>query len=118
VLAPPAAAAAFAAVAAFGSFDIGAWSLPSDMIAQVHQGEMIIPAGVANLIRGGGSVTSFASGMAGAGGGAGGMQFNYSPSFQSWDTAGLQALVNRHGQIFARTVAQQLQRNPSLRGAY
>ena len=40
------------------SFDVGAWSLPSDMVAQVHAGEMIVPAGPAALMRaaaGGGS---------------------------------------------------------------
>lgn len=55
LLGPAAAAAAFAAVAAFGSFAVGAWELPSDMIAQVHKGEMIIPAATANMIRGGGT---------------------------------------------------------------
>ena len=34
------------------SFDKGAWRLLSDMIAQVHQGEMIIPAGAAVAFRG------------------------------------------------------------------
>jgi hypothetical protein len=38
------AAAGEATVAAMASFDTGSWQLPSDMIAQVHQGEMIVPA--------------------------------------------------------------------------
>jgi hypothetical protein len=38
------AAAGEATVAAVASFDTGAWQLPSDMVAQVHQGEMIVPA--------------------------------------------------------------------------
>jgi len=33
------------------SFAGGSWSLPSDMIAQVHQGEMIVPAGPASTFR-------------------------------------------------------------------
>ena len=33
------------------SFASGAWSLPSDMIAQVHQGEMIVPTGPAATFR-------------------------------------------------------------------
>ena len=33
------------------SFATGAWSLPADMIAQVHRGEMIVPAGPAAQIR-------------------------------------------------------------------
>src|SRR6202022_1731345 len=29
-----------------GALDVGAWSLPSDMLAMVHKGEMVVPAGV------------------------------------------------------------------------
>lgn len=51
------AAAGQATVLAVGaglpSFDAGAWSLPADMIAQVHKGEMIVPAGLADKVRGG-----------------------------------------------------------------
>ncbi len=53
-LAPSAGAAALAAVQAMApmaSFAVGAWELPHDMIAQVHAGEMIIPAGPAAAIR-------------------------------------------------------------------
>jgi hypothetical protein len=66
VLGPAAAgpaAAGEATVLAVGSglasFAQGAWSLPSDMIAQVHAGEMIVPSGPAQAFRdfaGGGSV--------------------------------------------------------------
>lgn len=44
-------ASVLAVGASLPSFDAGAWSLPSDMIAQVHRGEMIVPAGPAGLIR-------------------------------------------------------------------
>ena len=44
--------ATVAAVAAsIPSFDTGAWSLPRDMIAQVHAGEMIVPAAPAAIMR-------------------------------------------------------------------
>lgn len=33
------------------SFARGSWSLPSDMLAQIHKGEMIIPAKVAEVVR-------------------------------------------------------------------
>lgn len=51
ILAPIAAATAFGAVEAF---DVGAWSLPRDQLAMVHQGEMIVPSrgGVADEFRG------------------------------------------------------------------
>ncbi len=48
VLGPAAAgpaAAAEGAVAAAASFAVGSWELPSDMLANVHRGEMIVPAG-------------------------------------------------------------------------
>jgi hypothetical protein len=32
---------------ALPAFDVGSWDLPSDMIARVHKGEMIVPAGPA-----------------------------------------------------------------------
>ncbi len=38
------AAAAEGTVMAAASFAVGSWQLPSDMIAQVHKGEMIVPA--------------------------------------------------------------------------
>ena len=44
------------------SFASGAWSLPSDMIARVHQGEMIVPAGPAATFR---SMINGNSGVAG-----------------------------------------------------
>ena len=44
-------ATVLAAGAALPSFAGGAWSLPADMIAQVHQGEMIVPAAAAARIR-------------------------------------------------------------------
>jgi hypothetical protein len=44
------------------SFAGGSWSLPSDMIAQVHQGEMIVPAGPAAAFR---SMMESNSGVAG-----------------------------------------------------
>jgi hypothetical protein len=54
ILAPVAAIAAFAAVAAykaFTSFDVGSWQVPEDMPAQVHKGEMVIPATHASSLR-------------------------------------------------------------------
>lgn len=36
------------------SFDVGSNYIPHDMVAQIHKGEAIIPAGTADLMRGGG----------------------------------------------------------------
>jgi hypothetical protein len=58
ILAPAAAAVAFSAVEAFGSFDQGTNYVPSNMIAQIHEGERIIPradnAELMDALRGGG----------------------------------------------------------------
>ena len=50
----PAAGAEATVLSAGAAFDTGAWELPRDMIAAVHQGEMIIPSrgGVADEFRG------------------------------------------------------------------
>jgi hypothetical protein len=47
----PAAAGEATVLSAIPHYDTGAWSLPGDMVAQVHQGEMIIPAGPASTFR-------------------------------------------------------------------
>jgi hypothetical protein len=58
--ATPAAAAGVATgasatvLAGLPAFDIGSWSVPRTIAAFVHQGEMILPAGMAEAIRGGG----------------------------------------------------------------
>ena len=75
ILAPVAAAAAFAAVSAYegmASFDAGAWEVPHDMAASIHQGEMVVPASHAEAMRNavsasagfGGLSASIASGTA------------------------------------------------------
>lgn len=64
ILAPIAAGVAFAAVAAFDSFDVGTPYVPSTGLAMVHEGEKIVPKGVAkkwddgelNKLGGGGGV--------------------------------------------------------------
>lgn len=43
LLAPPAAATAFAAVAAYNSFEQGADFIPTNMTANIHEGERIVP---------------------------------------------------------------------------
>jgi hypothetical protein len=51
IIAPAAAAVAYGAVMAFESFDVGTPEVPRDMLAQVHQGEMIVPANQAGALR-------------------------------------------------------------------
>lgn len=44
-------ATVLAAKASLPSFAVGAWELPADMVAQVHRGEMIVPASAAGTLR-------------------------------------------------------------------
>ncbi len=106
IMAPIAAAAAFAAVMAFSSgipsFDVGAWEIPSSGLAMVHQGETIIPAGQAEAFR------------QGAGGGGMSVSLNIS----ALDGASVQAWANRNAKTLAKTLASHMQMNPSTRPAY
>jgi len=64
-LAPAAGAAAYAGSIAYegmASYDVGAWNLDSDKIAQVHQGEMIIPRTFADDLRSNGGLPGGANG--------------------------------------------------------
>lgn len=68
VLGPAAAgpaAAAMGAVTGMASFATGSWQLPSDMVAQIHQGEMIVPAAQTPWAQG---VMSHAAGAGSSGG--------------------------------------------------
>jgi hypothetical protein len=98
--APAAGLAAASSVVGTGLalFDAGAWQVPSDMLAGIHQGEMIVPArgGVADEFR------SFMAG-GGLGSGQGGrdklvtvaptMHFHNSP----YDDHGFERLLNGNG---------------------
>lgn len=108
ILAPAAAAVAFAGTAAFGSllsFDVGAWNLPTDTIARVHKGETIVPATFADGLR------SALTGQASAG------QANAQPAMQG-DTH-----FHFHGAVMdatsiAKAVTRKQNANPSMKPAY
>jgi hypothetical protein len=73
ILAPEAAAVAFAAVAAFGSglpSAAGGWEVPQDTLAMVHKNEMILPADISGGLKG----------MIGQGGGSGDLHV-FNPQF-------------------------------------
>jgi hypothetical protein len=97
LLAPAAAAAAFAAVAAFDSMTslaVGAWDVPQDMAANLHAGEMVVPA-------------NFASGLRGAMAGGSGIgpqgpsqTLNYSPRISGGGSADLSAMMRQQSAAF------------------
>lgn len=104
ILAPAAAAAAFAAVAAYSSlasFDTGSWEVPHDMVAQIHQGEMIVPRTYAESMRSNG----------GAGGGNGGssssVSATYAPTFHGAGGGDMRAQSRRDFEAMKRWTVDQ-----------
>lgn len=103
VMGPGAAAPAAAAegsVMSFASFDTGSWQLPADMIAQVHQGEMIVPAGATPWAQG---LMSHAAGGSGAGGG---VTVNHATHFniQAMDSQDVKRWFKSNGKTVMRTI--------------
>jgi hypothetical protein len=115
ILAPPAAAAAFAAVLAFGSkLPSGAggiWNVPSDTMAFIHKQESVLPANVAQPMR------DFFAGGGPAGQGSSGGD-SYAITIQAIDAqSGAQFLMNNAG-VIAQGLARELRNgNTALRGA-
>lgn len=87
-LAPEAAAAAFVAVEAFGSYAQGANVVPTDMIAQVHAGERIIPAADNSAL-----MAAVGAGRGSRGGDA--YHSTYAPTFHTYEQPSLRRLLER-----------------------
>ena len=81
------------------SFAVGAWELPRNTFAQLHQGEMVVPAGPAAGLR-----SALSGGGAGGGGGA--------THYHTWNVQASNPMD------FARQVGNIWNRNPSLRPSY
>lgn len=97
ILAPIAAGAAFAAVAAFDSFDVGTPNVPRDMLAQIHQGEAIVPARQAQKWR---------DGDLGIGGGNSQPDVHTHFHISSLDSAGVSKMMQKHSSAIGAAVAQ------------
>jgi hypothetical protein len=87
------------------SYDVGSWNIPSDQLAYVHAGEMIVPSPQAGAIR---------SGSAGLGGS--GSQTAVTININAIDTqTGAQFLKN-NAAVIASTMSSQMRNfNPNLR---
>jgi hypothetical protein len=97
------AAAAQGAVLGAASFAVGSWQLPSDMIAQVHQGEMIVPA----------AQTPWAQGlMSNAAGGStnSGITVNHATHFNisAMDSGDVKRWFKQNGRTVMRTVNESV----------
>lgn len=85
------------------SFAVGSWQLPSDMIAQVHQGEMIVPA----------AQTPWAQGLmsnAAGGAGGGGVTVNHATHFNisAMDSGDVKRWFKQNGRTVMRTVNESV----------
>ena len=127
LLAPPAAAAAFAAVAAFSAE--GGWErVPFDgALTELHKDEMVLPAGVANTVRAASSAVGAyglpsqsagwanpaqpqVASTAAASSGSGAMTMHYSPNISAIDTKGARDFLDQHGRYMVDVLSRQ-QRN-------
>ena len=105
-LAPAAAAAAVSETMSFAgliALAAGAWDLRSDMVAQLHRGEMVVPE-------------NFASGLRAAGGsfGAGDVNMNYSPTINAREPASLEQMLVTESSAMLSWLNRQM-RNGALR---
>jgi hypothetical protein len=94
--------------AGMASFATGAWELPSDMIAQVHQGEMIIPAGPAAAIRNG------SSSLGGAGGQAVNVHVTHAPVINAIDGDSIRQFYKNSEKILMRQLNDAVRRGAHL----
>jgi hypothetical protein len=88
----------------------GTWSVPADMLAVVHAGEMIIPADLSASIRGGQASV----------GGAGGAAPTFVANIQALDARSVQQLFANPSALdpLVSLITRRLAARPSLQGAY
>jgi hypothetical protein len=107
------------AIGELAMFATGAWSIPRDMVALVHAGEMILPADVAAMARSGGSVSPFAGSPASTAGQApGGTGLTLNVNVSAMDASGVAQWANANAQTLATTIARYLGNNPSTRDSF
>jgi hypothetical protein len=94
-----AAALAFSAVEAFGSAEGGQYLVPGDQLTMLHRNEMVLPAGVADRMRG---VID--------GGGGGGVSVLVNHSVNAVDADSFRTHIRRHANMIGSEVARVLKR--------
>jgi hypothetical protein len=110
VMGPAAAGPAFAGQAtvlgvasALPAFEVGSWDLPGDMIAKVHKGEMIVPAGPAAAWR-----SALDEGPIGSsfGAGSGQVTVNHAThiNVNALDGASIRKFFKNNNQLIMRTI--------------
>lgn len=100
-------------------FDEGTNYVPKDMIAGIHEGEMIIPAGEAKRIRDGMGAGGAFDGGALKGLGeqqpASNTNLNVNLTVETMDAHSFKTNINKYAGMLAKAVSDQLRLNPSLR---
>jgi hypothetical protein len=118
VLAPVAAAAAFAAVMAFDTLipsAAGGMVVGQDGLIMAHAQEMVLPASISTGLQG------MIAGNAGGGApGSGGGGITFAPQVSALDAKSVVALFNNPSIMrqFAANLSRYMDLNPSVRGAY
>jgi hypothetical protein len=98
--------------AGMAGFAVGAWEVPGDMIAQIHKGEMIVPADHAEAVRSGSTgVAPFPK----EGTSGGGQQMSVALAVHTMDAASFKRFLSDNGRELAKQVSAQWANNPSLR---
>ncbi|MDQ6867135.1 MAG: hypothetical protein M3178_01465 [Pseudomonadota bacterium] len=99
----PAAAGEATVLSVAGGLAAGAWSLPGDMLAQMHKGEMVIPAGVTPWAQG---VISGAANTPGVNT----VHVHHSTNFNvnAMDTRSVKQFFNDHGRTIMRTINESV----------
>jgi hypothetical protein len=111
-LAPPAAAAAFAAVMAYDtltSAEGGQWQVPGrEQLTMLHRNEMVLPAHLADGVRGA------VAGRGGASDAVGDVHLHYGPTIHSQDSKNLDDMLRDQGSTMLAWVNARI-RDRSLR---
>lgn len=106
-------AAVYAAAGSIAAFDVGAWSIPQDMLGVLHAGETVLPqsfaSGLRNAVGGGGDTPTAAA-----------ASITLAPQISALDGKSVVALLNNPAIMrqFARNLGAYLTANPSARGNY
>lgn len=99
------------AAVGLASLDVGAWSVPHNMVAQIHQGEMVVPENFASGLRG----AVGGSGGSGSGGGDNHTHIHmHGPFVQAIDTQTGAHLMRKHVATIAEALKQHLRDVPSM----
>jgi hypothetical protein len=95
---------------ALPSYDVGSWSIPTDQVAMVHAGEMIIPAQQAGQIRSGAASIGGSSGGVSGGGG------NFTINVNAIDTQSGANFLKQNANVIAQTLSGSMRNfNSNLR---